>query len=111
MRQHSFGIIASSRVPSALISMQGHQMKKDTEETVVSTFGMLIGSRIYRWGLDGVHGVRLSAVQIDKERMYLTFGDKRSDYAGRAAARHDQKADGTGGHTKAVARNRRAGRN
>ena len=63
-------------VPSALISMQGHQMKKDTEETVVSTFGMLIGSRIYRWGLDGVHGVRLSAVQIDKERMYLTFGDK-----------------------------------
>ncbi len=63
-------------VPSALISMQGHQMKKDTEETVVSTFGVLIGSRIYRWGLDGVHGVRLSAVQIDKERMYLTFGDK-----------------------------------
>ena len=63
-------------VPSAVISMPGHQMKKDTEETVVSTFGVLIGSRIYRWGLDGVHGVRLSAVQIDKERMYLTFGDK-----------------------------------
>ena len=63
-------------VPSALISMPGRQMKKDTEETVVSTFGVLIGSRIYRWGLDGVHGVRLSAVQIDKERMYLTFGDK-----------------------------------
>ena len=63
-------------VPSAVISMPGHQMKKDTEETVVSTFGILIGSEIYRWGLDGVHGVRLSAVQIDKERMYLTFGDK-----------------------------------
>ena len=63
-------------VPSALISMPGRQMKKDTEETVVSTFGVLIGSRIYRWGLDGVHGVRLSAVQIDKERMYLIFGDK-----------------------------------
>lgn len=62
-------------VPSALISMPGRQMKKDTEETVVSTFGILIGSKIYRWGLDGVHGVRLSAVQIDKERMYLTFGD------------------------------------
>ena len=62
-------------VPSALISMPGRQMKKDTEETVVSTFGILIGSDIYRWGLDGVHGVRLSAVQIDKERMYLTFGD------------------------------------
>lgn len=63
-------------VPSALISIPGRQqIKKDTEETVVSTFGVLIGSRIYRWGLDGVHGVRLSAVQIDKERMYLTFGD------------------------------------
>lgn len=62
-------------VRSALISMPGRQMKKDTEETVVSTFGILIGSEIYRWGLDGVHGVRLSAVQIDKERMYLTFGD------------------------------------
>ncbi len=63
-------------VPSAVISMSGHQTKKDTEETVVSTFGILISSEIYRWGLDGVHGVRLSAVQIDKERMYLTFGDK-----------------------------------
>lgn len=63
-------------VPSALISMPSRKMKKDTGETVVSTFGILIGSDIYRWGLDGVHGVRLSAVQIDKERMYLTFGDK-----------------------------------
>ena len=62
-------------VPSALISMPGRQMKKDTEETVVSTFGILIGSEIYRWGLDGVHGARLKAVQIDKERMYLIFGD------------------------------------
>ncbi len=52
-------------VPSALISMPGRQMKKDTEETVVSTFGILIGSEIYRWGLDGVHGVRLNTAQID----------------------------------------------
>ena len=63
-------------VPSALISMPGRQMKNDAEETVVSTFGILIGSEIYRWGLDGVHGVRLGTVQIDKERMYLIFGDK-----------------------------------
>ena len=63
-------------VPSALISTEGSLRQADTEETVISTFGMLIGSRIYRWGLDGVHGVRLSAVQIDKERMYLIFGDK-----------------------------------
>ena len=63
-------------VPSALISTEGSLRQADTEETVVSTFGMLIGRRIYRWGLDGIHGVRLSAVQIDKERMYLIFGDK-----------------------------------
>ena len=62
-------------VPSALISMPGRQMKKDTEETVVSTFGILIGSEIYRWGLDGVHGVRLHTAHVDQERMYLTFGD------------------------------------
>ena len=62
-------------VPSALISMPGRQMKNDAEETVVSTFGILIGSEIYRWGLDGVHGVRLHAAQIDKERMYLAFGN------------------------------------
>ncbi len=62
-------------VPSALISMPDRQMKKDTEETVVSTFGILIGSEIYRWGLDGVHGVRLHTAHIDQERMYLTFGD------------------------------------
>lgn len=62
-------------VPSALISMPGRQMKKDTEETVVSTFGILIGSEIYRWGLYGVHGVRLHTAHIDQERMYLTFGD------------------------------------
>lgn len=62
-------------VPSALISMSGDQMKEDNEETVVSTFGILMGNKIYRWGLDGLHGVRLHAVHIDKERMYLTFGD------------------------------------
>jgi hypothetical protein len=62
-------------VPSALFSMKGRQMKKDNEETVVSTFGILIGSEIYRWGLDGVHGVRLHTAHIDQERMILIFGD------------------------------------
>ena len=63
-------------VPSALISTEGSLRQADTEETVVSTFGMLIGSRIYRWGLDGVHGVRLHTAHIDQERLYLTFGNK-----------------------------------
>jgi hypothetical protein len=62
-------------VSSALISTEGSFRKADTEETVVSTFGMLIGSRIYRWGLDGIHGVRLHTAHVDQERMHLTFGD------------------------------------
>lgn len=62
-------------VHSAHIFMASDQGKQITKETVVSTFGILIGSKIYRWGLDGVHGVRLNAVEIDKERIYLTFGD------------------------------------
>lgn len=62
-------------VASALIFMSDRQIKKETEETIVSTFGILIGSQIYRWGLDGLHGTRLHAVQINKERMVLTFGD------------------------------------
>ena len=63
-------------VPSALISMSGRQTKKDTVETVVSTFGILIGSEIYRWGLDGVHGVRIKTIEIDRVWIYLTFGNE-----------------------------------
>ncbi len=62
-------------VPSAFISTASGKGKNDTEETVVSTFGILIGSKIYQWGCDGVHGVRLNAIEIDPERMYLTFGN------------------------------------
>lgn len=62
-------------VPSALISISGQTMRKDTQETVVSTFGILIGSEIFRWGLDGVHGIRLRTAHIDQERMILTFGN------------------------------------
>ena len=62
-------------VPSASISTADGQGKNNMEETIVSTFGMLIGSKIYRWGRDGFYGVRLNAVEIDKERMYLTFGN------------------------------------
>lgn len=62
-------------VPFAHVSIPSRQIKKDVEGTVVSTFGILVGSKIYRWGLDGIHGVRLHAAQIFNERMYLTFGD------------------------------------
>ena len=62
-------------VPFAYISIPSSQIKKDIEETVVSTFGILMGSEIYRWGLDGIYGVRLHTAHINQERMYLTFGD------------------------------------
>jgi hypothetical protein len=62
-------------VPSSLVSIPSRQIKKDIEETVVSTFGILMGSEIYRWGLDGIYGVRLHTAHINQERMYLTFGD------------------------------------
>ncbi len=62
-------------VSSSLVSIPSRQIKKDIEETVVSTFGILMGSEIYRWGLDGIYGVRLHTAHINQERMYLTFGD------------------------------------
>ncbi|HPD89260.1 MAG TPA: hypothetical protein PLU75_07315 [Oscillospiraceae bacterium] len=62
-------------VPSAVISLPGGCEQTTPEETVVSTFGVLIGSRIYKWGCDGVQGVRLRSIRIDRERMYLCFGD------------------------------------
>jgi hypothetical protein len=62
-------------VPSAVISIWDSKGKRDMEETVVSTFGILIGSKIYKWGCEGVYGVRLSAIEIDRTRIYLAFGD------------------------------------
>lgn len=50
--------------------------KNNQGDTLVSTFGILRGRKIYRWGLDGIHGIRLQSVHIDRERMYLTFGDE-----------------------------------
>ncbi len=62
-------------VSSAFISTISGTGQNHTEETVVSTFGILSGTKIYRWGLNGVHGVRLSSIEIDRHRMILTFGD------------------------------------
>jgi hypothetical protein len=72
------GLIWDNRilaVPSAVILLSGGRKKRDTEETIVSTFGILIGSKIYKWGCDGVRGVRLKAIEIDRERIHMTFGN------------------------------------
>lgn len=63
-------------VPSAVLYLPSGKGRKDAEETIVSTFGILIGSKIYKWGSEGVHGVRLSAIAIDRARIHLTFGDR-----------------------------------
>lgn len=62
-------------VPSAVIYLPDDKERKNTEETIVSTFGILTGSKIYKWGSDGVHGVRLCAIKIDQAWIYLTFGN------------------------------------
>lgn len=62
-------------VPTAFITTETSKEKSNVEETVVSTFGILIGSKIHKWGTDGVNGVRLHAIKIDRMRIYLTFGN------------------------------------
>jgi hypothetical protein len=64
------------RVTSAVISEPVNGRMVRLEETVVSTFGVLVGGRVYRWGCEGVYGVRLSAVEIDRGRISLTFGSE-----------------------------------
>ncbi|MGI6141606.1 MAG: hypothetical protein ACOYEH_07740 [Caldicoprobacterales bacterium] len=63
-------------VPSAVIYILGSEEKKEVEETIVSTFGIRMGSKIYKWGCDGVHGVRLKTIEIDRVWIYLTFGNE-----------------------------------
>lgn len=62
-------------VRSAIISMTGRKENNETEEIVVSTFGVLIASKVYQWGCNGLEGIRLKTIDIDRERVYFTFGD------------------------------------
>lgn len=63
-------------VSSAVISISGSEGEIDEEETVVSTFGILIGSKIYKWGCNGLGGVKLRTIEIDRVRIYLAFGNE-----------------------------------
>lgn len=62
-------------VPSAVITTEDGKERSVAEHTVVSIFGILMGSKLYKWGCDGVHGVRLCSVIIEKAYIRLTFGD------------------------------------
>ncbi|HHT62743.1 MAG: hypothetical protein ACOX4H_06915 [Bacillota bacterium] len=60
---------------SSSIIIKSEGKKWEAEKTIFSTFGILMGSKIYKWGSEGVHGVRLKSILIDRERIHLTFGD------------------------------------
>lgn len=62
-------------LPSAVISIENGKERSVAEQTVVSVFGILTGNKIYKWGSDGVYGIRLSFVVIEKAHIRLTFGD------------------------------------
>lgn len=55
----------------AIVSRPGDGQKQYGEETVVSTFGVMVGGKIYAWGYDGV---RLDSIEISREKLYLRFG-------------------------------------
>lgn len=71
-------VICDSRiltVPSSTVTSENKPNQKQAEETIMSTFGLLLGNKVYQWGCEGVYGVRLRKVQIDKEHICLSFGD------------------------------------
>ena len=64
------------KVSLATVSTSNSEAKTAVEEIVVSTFGLIIGNKLYKWGYHGAYGEKLKAIKIDRERIYLTFGDK-----------------------------------
>lgn len=76
-RLHDARLVLDNRiltVPSAVITRPKSGKTLKLEETVVSTFGVLAGGRVYRWGCDGFQGTRLTAIFIDRSRIFLTLG-------------------------------------
>ena len=61
-------------VPSAVISKWQNETGTVAEETVVSTFGILLGGEAIKWGCDGRHGVNLKEIKLDRAYITLTFG-------------------------------------
>lgn len=61
-------------VPASVATSENQPEQKQAEETILSTFGLLLGNKVYRWGCDGVYGIRLREVEIDKEHICLSFG-------------------------------------
>ncbi|MGI5838388.1 MAG: hypothetical protein ACOX8W_01860 [bacterium] len=62
-------------VRPAVIALTDSGSMGAAEEIVVSAFGILLGSRVFKWGCAGVYGVRLSAAAVERTHLKLTFGD------------------------------------
>lgn len=70
-------LICDNRIltlPSAVVTIEKCAGERMRENTVVSTFGMMVGTKVFKWGCDGIHGVRLQNVRMDREHIRLTFG-------------------------------------
>jgi|LSQX01.2.fsa_nt_gb hypothetical protein len=63
------------QVPSAIITRGEEAQEAQAEETIVSTFGVLIGNEVWAWGYDGAYSIRLGGVKIDRLHILLSFGD------------------------------------
>ena len=63
-------------VSTAVLSDLEGVEEKTVDETVVSTFGVLVGNKVYKWGCDGLNGSRLKNIEMDRERISLTFGSE-----------------------------------
>ncbi len=60
-------------IPTAIVT-RSNGAARQTEETVVSTFGLLLGNKIYLWGRYRAKGPRLREAAVDKTHLCLRFG-------------------------------------
>jgi hypothetical protein len=63
-------------VPSAVLINGQDGCQTKAEETIVSTFGILVGGEVYKWGCNGIRGVRLTAINIGHTNITLNFGNR-----------------------------------
>lgn len=63
-------------VPSAIITRERKQQKITANETIISTFGILLGDELFKWGCDGRNGVKLNAIKIDRIHIRFSFGNE-----------------------------------
>jgi hypothetical protein len=70
---------SSATIPSLpyhrLLSLQIVGCRKQKWRKLYFPLSGLIGLKAYNWGCEGVQGVRLNDIKIDRERIYLTFGN------------------------------------